>query len=64
MQKGGCMRDYTHAIAIRVVDKMNEYRGYTESERIVITYRLELFLNNNLKRTCNVECRGCQYAGI
>ena len=43
------MRDYTHAIAIRVVDKMNEYRGYTESERIVITYGLELFLNNNLK---------------
>lgn len=49
MQKGGCMRDYTHAIAIRFVDKMNEYRGYTESERIVITYGLELFLNNNLK---------------
>ena len=44
MQKGGCMRDYTHAIAIRVVDKMNEYRGYTESERIVITYGLELFI--------------------
>lgn len=43
------MRDYTHAIAIRFVDKMNEYRGYTESERIVITYGLELFLNNNLK---------------
>ena len=43
------MRDYTHAIAVSFVDKMNEYRGYTESERIVITYGLELFLNNNLK---------------
>ena len=43
------MRDYTHAIAIRFVDKMNEYRGYTESERIVITYGLEIFLNNFIK---------------
>lgn len=43
------MRDYTHAIAVSFVDKMNEYRRYTESERIVITYGLELFLNNNLK---------------
>lgn len=42
------MRDYTHAIAVSFVDKMNEYRRYTESERIVITYGLEIFLNNFL----------------
>lgn len=43
------MRDYTHAIAVSFVDKMNEYRRYTESERIVITYGLEIFLNNFIK---------------
>ena len=43
------MKDYTHVIVISIVDKMNEYRRYSEAERIVITYGLELFLNNNLK---------------
>ena len=43
------MRDYTHVIAVCVVDKMNEYRGYSESERIIITYGLEVFLNNFIK---------------
>lgn len=43
------MRDYTHVIAVSFINKMNEYRKYTESERIVITYGLELFLNNSLK---------------
>ena len=49
MQKGGCMRDYTHVIAVCFVEKMNEYRRYSESERIVITYGLEIFLNNFIK---------------
>ncbi|MCI9618809.1 MAG: accessory gene regulator B family protein [Dorea sp.] len=43
------MRDYTHVIAVCFANKMDEYRGYTESERIVITYGLEIFLNNFLK---------------
>ena len=38
------MRDYTHVIAVCFANKMDEYRGYTESERIVITYGLEIFL--------------------
>ena len=43
------MRDYTHAIAVCFVNKMDEYRGYTESERIVVTYGLEILFNNLLK---------------
>ena len=43
------MRDYTHVIAVCFVEKMNEYRRYSESERIVITYGLEIFLNNFIK---------------
>lgn len=43
------MKDYTHVIVISIVDKMNEYRRYSEAERIVITYGLELFFNTFFK---------------
>ncbi len=38
------MRDYTHVIAVCFVEKMDEYRRYSEAERIIITYGLEVFL--------------------
>lgn len=43
------MRDYTHVIAVCFVEKMDEYRRYSEAERIVITYGLEVFFNNFIK---------------
>lgn len=43
------MKYYTHLITVLLVDKMDKYRNYPESERIVITYGLELFFNNILK---------------
>ncbi|MCI9382059.1 MAG: hypothetical protein HFG88_13730 [Dorea sp.] len=43
------MKNYTHVIANFLVNRMNEYRMYSESEKIVITYGIEIIFNNILK---------------
>ena len=48
-RKGNEMKNYTHVIANFLVNRMNEYRMYSESEKIVITYGIEIIFNNILK---------------
>lgn len=43
------MKEYTHVLVEFFVNQMDVYRKYSESERIVITYGLELLFNNSLK---------------
>lgn len=43
------MKEYTRLLSERIVTAMGKYKNYGETERIVIGYGMELFLNTVLK---------------
>lgn len=43
------MKDYSHIISVEAVKKLDKDKEYSDSEKTVITYGIELFLNTALK---------------